>query len=82
MHYFVVEAVRKETGSVISLLHCVPTIDENGKTIEERDLAKLLYGFVRTLREMDVFPFWQIGVRAAKQEDIDQFEQFLEICGV
>lgn len=82
MHYFVFSIKRPKTGSNVSLVMGLPYEDESGHIMTEMEMGKMIYGLMRDIRESETFPGWEVGVRAAQQEDIDQFEEFLQICGV
>lgn len=82
MHYFMLRAFRPGTGSAISILVAVPLFNEyTGKMSTQEEIAQHIYHCAEATRASEVFEGFDITVGEATQEHIDEFEEFLAICG-
>lgn len=80
MYFFIVRVTRQHTGSVINILSALPYEDETGKIYSVDELRSTVLEIVDTVKESNMFDGWDVSVCPAKQEDIDSFESFLDIC--
>lgn len=80
MKYFFVTLVRQNTGSAINIPHSLPYQNERGETATEEEMAIFMARYVRDLRYSGLFPGWSVCLSSMTQADINEYEQFLDIC--